>query len=229
MKCELIYEQKECVCGMIGGRHDMPFQLYIWPERIPNEKIKDYDWLESQVISFINDNVIQSGGLPNKRLVVGVTGLTSAASAVIKVCNQMRVNLSFLHYNMETLDYDLQVIWNNFGPESIIKNLSFERIYALRDQDDEPIEITDESIIVCMNYKEAIITKDESSARTVLYKSMGNTVRDLIKRVDYSDVNISVRKIFLDDDKKIVVDVLEPIAEVNINTSGCHLEKGWNE
>lgn len=95
--------------GLIGKRHELPTDLVIFDD-IDNESMFNFKKHEQTVKSFINEWIPFVNGVATKSLEVYVTGLTLAAITVTKICLEMNVNLTMLHFNLETGTYIPQVI-----------------------------------------------------------------------------------------------------------------------
>lgn len=100
--------------GLIRGRHEMPVDDYV-PNSVKD--VMDFEEIErkvflklSEVISLklVTDNTAWSY---NVNLVIYVTGLSSVMAAVIKYCAKMNINLTLMHYNIETHEYKPQIIF----------------------------------------------------------------------------------------------------------------------
>jgi hypothetical protein len=87
--------------GLVQGRHEIPnIDGYVFSE-IPNEKIFDYEYMESQALDRIQ-------GL--KKLDLYVTGLTSALVIVLEICQKHDISLTLWHYDVSTGGYIPQII-----------------------------------------------------------------------------------------------------------------------
>lgn len=101
--------------ALILDRHEMPVNKGIFEIEIPKAKMFDYEWYDNIVRNWIFHNVPQNeDGLWEKPLNVYVTGLPAATASVIKTCNDMRVNLTLMHFNYDTRNFEKQVIFNKF-------------------------------------------------------------------------------------------------------------------
>lgn len=102
-------------CALILDRHLMPVDKGIFENEIPKDKLFDYDWYDRIVRNWINHNVPQDDkGNWLKPLSVYITGLPAATASVIKVCNDMKLNLHLMHYNYDKESYEKQIIFDNF-------------------------------------------------------------------------------------------------------------------
>lgn len=108
--------------GLCAGRHEIPVDEYIF-DSIPNPS--DIEGISRQAESWVYSkcgvhtafssavNQVEDGdalcyvGSP---LVVYVTGLTVACTAVIRACALYGVPLVLMHYNRDTGEYDQQRI-----------------------------------------------------------------------------------------------------------------------
>lgn len=108
------------VAGLIKGRHELPVEEYIF-EKIDDpsdidaiEKVAT-DWVEkncsidivlgkgiNQVSDYYPDTLIHKGKV---KLVIYVTGLTVALTAVLKACALNGVRTVLMHYNSSTGEY----------------------------------------------------------------------------------------------------------------------------
>jgi hypothetical protein len=84
----------------------------------------NYKRLDDIVKKFIISNmefVSNESGIMvgSKDLVVYVTGLACTQASVLKVCQELRVNLTLMHWNKRSKQYFPQVIWKDFGRHNI--------------------------------------------------------------------------------------------------------------
>lgn len=116
--------RKEVKVGLIEGRHALPVEDYLFSE-IKN--VFDFENMETEVEKWIRKNIhFKSvwGGHASQidytdvqmrtsveRLVVYITGLTSVTAAVIKICSEMGVKLTLMHYDREENRYLPQQIF----------------------------------------------------------------------------------------------------------------------
>lgn len=98
-------------CGLVAGRHDVPVDKFIFSEDV---KIFNFHKLDKLVNDFINDNIPFTYGAADYSITLYATGLQSALASVIKTCNMRKVNLSIMHYNAYTNEYEKQIIFNKF-------------------------------------------------------------------------------------------------------------------
>lgn len=119
------YDDNIVRVGLIKDRHSMPVQEYIF-DRVIN--VFDYEYMTNVVNSFLRtrmDIEITEGIALNqcdletvpiikgkKKLVVYVTGLTSATAEVIKWCAKHGVSLTLMHFDYSTGGYRSQVIFD---------------------------------------------------------------------------------------------------------------------
>jgi len=104
-------------CGLVAKRHKIPVGKYIF-NNIADDQINQFDYLETVVNKFIEENIIFMNGKATKAIRVYVTGLSCALTSVIKVCCSRQVNLVAMHYHKESEDslgyYVEQVIFDQF-------------------------------------------------------------------------------------------------------------------
>lgn len=119
------YDDNIVRVGLIKDRHSMPVQEYIFDKVI---NVFDYEYMTNVVNSFLRtrmDIEITEGIALNqcdlktvpiikgkKKLVVYVTGLTSATAEVIKWCAKHGVSLTLMHFDYSTGGYRSQVIFD---------------------------------------------------------------------------------------------------------------------
>ena len=118
-------------CGLIKDRHEMPVDQFIFEFAIRSSLMFNYDKLDQMIRDWINEKIpfIDDPFEPGKKvgsaiLQVYMTGLTCCTASLIKVCNEMRVNLRLCHYDFELRKYHTQIIWNSFGrdPRLVLPN-----------------------------------------------------------------------------------------------------------
>lgn len=115
--------------GLVAERHQMPVDDFIFKNKISNNLMFDYPKLERICREFIEDSIkFDENGVAQQTLVVYVTGIQCALSSLIKVTNEMKVNLILRHYNSDTNTYFRNVIWNQFGPIELPEEI--EELFA---------------------------------------------------------------------------------------------------
>lgn len=108
------------VVGLIKGRHELPVEEYIFdkiedPSDIEAIEETAADWVKkncsidivlghgiNQVSDYYPDTLIHKGRV---KLVIYVTGLTVALTAVLKACALNGVNTVLMHYDSVTCEY----------------------------------------------------------------------------------------------------------------------------
>ena len=101
--------------ALINDRHNMPVNDGIFELNIPTNKLFDYEWYEHIIHNWILHKVPKNeNNLWSKTLSIYITGLPAATAALIKVCNNMKINLCLMHYNYEIKSYEKQVIFDDF-------------------------------------------------------------------------------------------------------------------
>ena len=117
---------KKTLCvGLIPGRHDLPVEDYIFPESVDPT---DLDGLNRLASTWIEAHCVpsQKVGLglnqadwhtdvlvwgSDVELVLYVTGLTAATTAVVRACALNGISLTLMHYDRESGDYLPQQMW----------------------------------------------------------------------------------------------------------------------
>lgn len=107
---------------LIKDRHNVPksCEEYVFDGPMSQELMFDYEAQEKIVKSWIENHINFTDGKADKSVMLYITGLTCASATVIKVCNQMKVNLCLMHYYTKTNSYKMQVIWDCFDTTSTI-------------------------------------------------------------------------------------------------------------
>lgn len=101
--------------GLVADRHVMPVNDFIFKEALSKELMFDYDKIEEICRDYIKDMIDFDNGKALQSLIVYVTGIQCASSSLIKVTNEMKVNLTFRHYDTDTKTYHTQIIWDKFS------------------------------------------------------------------------------------------------------------------
>lgn len=104
--------------GLIRNRHIMPVDNFIF-DSISDDMIFDFDWMDKTVKDFILSNINfitreDEVTVPDKKLYVYVTGLSSALASVIKICSELCINLTLFHFDTKTGYFLPQIIFENF-------------------------------------------------------------------------------------------------------------------
>lgn len=96
--------------GMVSDRHNMPTDSYIF-ETMDDDLMFDYEQ-QYKIAQFKIKSAIEfdSNGKAKNGLAVYVTGLTCALATIIRVCMDLKVNLTLLHYNNKSKIYCEQPI-----------------------------------------------------------------------------------------------------------------------
>lgn len=110
--------------GLVADRHVMPVNDFIFKEALSKELMFDYDKIEEICRDYIKDMIDFDNGKALQSLIVYVTGIQCASSSLIKVANEMKVNLTFRHYDTDTKTYHTQIIWDKFNNGSLPEELS---------------------------------------------------------------------------------------------------------
>ena len=111
--------------GLVADRHVMPVNDFIFKEALSKELMFDYDKIEEICKDYIKDMIdFDKNGKALQGLIVYVTGIQCASSSLIKVANEMKVNLTFRHYDTDTKTYHTQIIWDKFNNGSLPEELS---------------------------------------------------------------------------------------------------------
>ena len=102
--------------GLIDDRHDIPCLLFVYRNSITPDIMFSYGALEMEAERFIRQHIpFDKNDMPEKRLKLYVTGLSAALSSVIKVCYNLKVNLSLMHYDTKLKTYHEQVIFDDLS------------------------------------------------------------------------------------------------------------------
>ena len=90
--------------GLIKGRHNLPVEEYIF-DKIEN--VLDFEALRRRATQWVEDHC--EIGRP---VTLYVTGLTAATVAVVEACARQGVNITLMHYNASTGEYEPQeLVW----------------------------------------------------------------------------------------------------------------------
>ena len=109
--------------GLIKGRHEMPVEEYIF-ESVEN--VFDFDAIRRHIEEYVvsNCDIKVVNGCPvngfgdtdiykGDNLCVYITGLTCVSIALVEVCAKCGVNLTLMHFDMQSGEYKPQTI--NWG------------------------------------------------------------------------------------------------------------------
>lgn len=117
--------------GLVGKRHDLPTELCIFKELIDSNTMFNFKKIEQTIIDFINEWIPftkdENGNMiASKKLEVYVTGLAVANITLVKVCSEMKVNLTMYHFNTDTGVYNAQVVFDKFDMIKMSNNEIFK-------------------------------------------------------------------------------------------------------
>ena len=111
--------------GLVADRHIMPVNDYIFKSALDESLMFDYDKIESICLDYITDMIdFDAEGNAEQSLTVYVTGIQCVLSSLIKVTNEMRVNLTLRHYDSKSDSYHTHVIWDKFSKVSLPASIS---------------------------------------------------------------------------------------------------------
>ena len=111
--------------GLVADRHNMPVNDYIFKSALGEDLMFDYDKIENICREYIEDMIdFDEEGNAEQSLVVYVTGIQCVLSSLIKVTNEMRVNLTLRHYDSKTESYHTHVIWDRFNKVDLPPSIS---------------------------------------------------------------------------------------------------------
>lgn len=169
----------------------------------------DYNKQIEIVKDFIKSHIIwDENGIPRNDLVVYVTGLTCCLASVIKVSQEMGVNLTLMHYNTRLDIYVSQVIWDSFSVNRGHKNdmfknwlrQQFTKVYRYNFSSDDFDTERTAFIVRKMNMDKTDDCPDKREIFIVdTYENAINLYAELLKSVnndpDRYKINISKAKI----------------------------------
>lgn len=93
------------ICGLVADRHDMPIDLFIF-DTIDSDLMFDYYMQESMVREFILNHInFDEDGIPDKDIVLYLSGLQCALESVFLLCEELHINLTTAHYNTQINRY----------------------------------------------------------------------------------------------------------------------------
>lgn len=179
--------------GLVADRHNMPVNDYIFKSALGEDLMFDYDKIENICREYIEDMIdFDQEGNAEQSLVVYVTGIQCVLSSLIKVTNEMRVNLTLRHYDSKTESYHTHVIWDRFNkvdlPPSISEMLvnsrnSFTYKCNVKELMDNKTLVKVAKVYKDMDgktkYQDIILCKDTSCAFEVM--------QDVLSNLDRSD------------------------------------------
>ena len=118
--------------GMIDGRHDLPTNEFIF-DSVPKYLISNYSKLYQ--ISYDKLDNLFRNHLEARGLNLYVTGLAQVLGAIIKACNELKINLTLYHYNPTNNTYEPQEIFENFSSNNVLQskyfnNLKYDTLYT---------------------------------------------------------------------------------------------------
>ena len=120
--------------GMIKNRHNMPVNKFIF-QSVSQKLMFDYDAQYTIAKEVILREIKFIDGEPQNVLVLYTTGLTCALATIIKVCDDLKINLILMHHNARVGNYEPQVIFNRFYHTDnvcpdVLKTVSRRKLYT---------------------------------------------------------------------------------------------------
>lgn len=83
--------------GMIGGRHPLPVDKYIFEDELAD--IKDLSFINLHIGEWLKENV-----QPHDVLNVYVTGLSMVLASLVSACQYRGIDLVLWHYDQQAAD-----------------------------------------------------------------------------------------------------------------------------
>lgn len=185
-------KRDKLLCGLITDRHVLPVNVtkYVYKGPISQQVMFDYKKLEELAKQFIKNEAIEvdpetGTSAVKKDLCVFTTGLTCCVAAITKVCHDMQVNLSFMHFNNSTSGYEEQPIWTEFGINNLFKYFESYNPDKIIIFNGSQNDINVESFIisnknVSANYTEITIFNSEKDG----WKQYGNLLPEIMSDSD---------------------------------------------
>ena len=114
---------EKLIVGLCAGRHDLPVSQYIFDEISDPSNVNEiqnfaYEWVNAycHIHTAYREGVNQAEQgdqlcYVGDHLIIYVTGLTVALTAVIRACAENGVSLTLRHYNTQTGGYTDQLIF----------------------------------------------------------------------------------------------------------------------
>lgn len=111
--------------GLVADRHTMPVNDYIFKSSLDESLMFDYNRIENICREYIKDIIdFDTKGNAEQSLTVYVTGIQCVLSSLIKVTNEMKVNLTLRHYDSKSDSYHTHVIWDKFSNVNLPASIS---------------------------------------------------------------------------------------------------------
>ena len=118
MERDCIPVLSEVIFGMIRHRHPMPTNNYIF-DTMSSDLMFDYDKQYEVTKRNILKCVNIVDGVAQNFITLYVTGLSCVLSTIIRVCNDLKINLTLMHHNKSTNKYQSQIVFNSFTPQNV--------------------------------------------------------------------------------------------------------------
>lgn len=196
--------------GLIADRHDIPVSEYIFNRTIDERLMFNYKQLDNICKSFIENKIgfkedSEGKKIPEKNLVVYVTGLTCALASIIKICAEYKVNLTLKHFNNNNEKYESQVIFDTFNVTKVDKLFSRFNKVIFSDCTFDEIEKQYFYVINLIEY-----TENTNKPNLTLYlfkdlenvwKEFGNIVIEIMKEKGVSKKSIFVEECIIKNDE----------------------------
>ncbi len=205
--------------GMIADRHNMPTTKYVF-KTMDSDLMFNYDEqyriAKNNILKYIT---IDKNGNASAGLFIYVTGLTCALASIIKVCQDLRIDLYLLHYNNTTKLYERQKVVNVIPSENIMMEefdgLNFRNMYTIGCtttefiangggweisecyfEDSKDTDISIDSLGRVTNkksYRDLVIFTDKSKAWQYYMEVVD---RNKNKNIYFSEININAGKYY---------------------------------
>jgi transposase len=101
-------------CTTFKNRHPVPSYCIPIFDRVDVEDVFDFTKLDSEITQFFLENIKFEDGIPDRDIVCYMTGFQPVAGALAKICNVLKLNLTFMHHGKSDDIWKAQQIFTEF-------------------------------------------------------------------------------------------------------------------
>ena len=101
-------------CTTFKNRHPVPSYCIPIFDRVDVEDVFNFAKLDSEITQFFLENVKFEDGIPDRDIVCYMTGFQPVAGALAKICNALKLNLTFMHHGKSDDVWKPQQIFTEF-------------------------------------------------------------------------------------------------------------------
>jgi hypothetical protein len=215
-------------CVLVDGRHSTPAVKGVFKEGLDKDTMFNYEKQLEICEDFLKKYLrFDNEGRANKSVKIYCTGLQSPLVSFIKACEELKVNLSCLHFDNDTRNYHVQDYSVNkyptyqeigVGVSAIYKTFG-EYIYKYKCTVMKDIEQSTNCLYIIVCNENAHNLAKKTSAAIVCksasdYKELFMSIVSTMIGMKPADFSVEVRKFNFDSEGNVIKNSLESYYEI---------------